>query len=120
MTVAVASSEVSHPRSTSPAPARRRRSRPKPQAHTGSVKTFVRDRLFPAEGERLEMKALTAGYRAWCAQKSVGALELASFLGEFETVCRRAGISIEVGNDKRVYCLDVMLESAAVEPTHVH
>jgi hypothetical protein len=87
---------------------------------TGSVKTFVRDRLFPAEGERLDMKALTADYRAWCAQKRVAALELASFLDELETVCRNAGIAIEVGANKKVYCLGVKLETAGAEPAHVH
>jgi hypothetical protein len=77
-------------------------------------------RLFPAEGERIDMMVLTADYRAWCAQKRVAALELGSFLDEFETVCRNAGIAIEVGRDKKVYCLDVRLENAGVEPAHVH
>jgi hypothetical protein len=120
VTVEVAPSEVRHPGSTRPAPARRPRSPPKPQAPTGSVKTFVHDRLFPAEGERLDMKALTADYRAWCLQKGIGALDLVRFLDEIETVCRRAGISIEVGADKRVYCLDVKLENAGAEPARVH
>jgi hypothetical protein len=66
------------------------------------------------------MKALTADYRAWCAQKRVAALELASFLDELETVCRNGGIGIEVGADKRVYCLGVKLENAGAEPAHVH
>jgi hypothetical protein len=87
---------------------------------TGSVKTFVRDRLFPAEGERLDMKALTADYRAWCAQKRVAALELARFLDELEAVCRNAGIAIEAGADQRVYCLDVKLENAGAVPAQVH
>ena len=120
MRVAVAPSEVPHSGSSRPAPACRSRTRTKQKATTGSVNTFVRDRLFPAEGERLDMKALTADYRTWCAQKRVGALELASFLDEFETVCRKAGIGIEVGADKRVYCLDVKLENARAEQSHVH
>jgi hypothetical protein len=66
------------------------------------------------------MKALTADYRAWCAQKRVAALELASFLDVLETVCRNAGIAIEVGGDKKVYCLDVKLENAGAEPAQVH
>jgi len=47
----------------------------------------------PAEGERIDVKALTADYRAWCAQKGVAALELDRFLDEIEAVCRRAGMS---------------------------
>ena len=120
ITIAVAPNEASRPGSSRPAPACRARTRPKPQATTGSVKTFVRDRLFPAEGERIDMMVLTADYRGWCAQKRVAALELGSFLNEFETVCRNAGIAIEVGRDKKVYCLDVRLENAGVEPAHVH
>jgi len=86
----------------------------------GSVKTFVHDRLFPADGKRIDMKALTADYRAWCAQRGVVAVALDRFLDEIETVCRRVGIAIEVGEDKRVYCLDVKLEDASAEPERVH
>jgi hypothetical protein len=118
MPVAVAPSEVRHPGSSRRVPACRPRTRPKPQATPGSVKTFVHDRL--AEGERLDVKALTADYRAWCVEKRVAALELAGFLDEFETVCRNAGIAIEVGVDNRVYCLDVKLENAGAEPAQVH
>jgi hypothetical protein len=46
------------------APACRPRTRPKPQVTIGSVETFVRDRLFPAECERIDMKALISDYRA--------------------------------------------------------
>jgi hypothetical protein len=119
MTVAVGASEARR-EPTRPAPVRRPKLPPKPQAPTGSVKTFVHDRLFPAEGERLDMKALTADYRAWCLQKGIGVLELSRFLDEIEAVCGRAGIAIEVGGDKRVYCLDVKLENAAAEPARVH
>jgi hypothetical protein len=120
MPVAVAPSEARQPGSPTAAPSGKPQSRSKPKIPTGSVKMFVRDRLFPAEGERLDMKALTADYRAWCAQKRVAALELASFLDELETVCRNAGIAIEVGANKRVYCLDVKLENAGAEPASVH
>jgi hypothetical protein len=120
LTVAVGPNEVRLSGSNRAALARRPRSPPKPQVSTGSVKTFVHDRLFPAEGERLDMKALTTDYRVWCAQKGVRALALARFLDEIEAMCRKAGIAIAVGNDERVYCLDVRLESTAVEPTRVH
>ena len=103
-----------------PAPARRRRSQSMPPSPTGSIKTFVRDHLFPAEGERLDVKALAVAYRAWCSQNGARALELARLLDEIEAVCGKAGIAIEVGNDHRVYCLDVKLASASAEVASVH
>jgi hypothetical protein len=106
-----------------PAPAARAarpKAPPKSAAPVGSVKSFVRDRVFPADGERLEIKALMQDYRTWCAQRGVTAVELDRFMDEIEGVCRKAGIVIEVGNDKRVYCLDVKLENATAEPARVH
>src|SRR5262249_27266019 len=117
----VADSTIAEARRSVPSrPTRRSKAPTKCNPPVGSVKTFVHDRLFPADGERIDMKALTADYRVWCAQKGVAALELDRFLDEIEAVCRRAGIAIEVGDDKRVYCMDVKLESAAVEPACVH
>ena len=101
-------------------PTRQSKAPQRSNSPVGNVKTFVHDRMYPAAGERIDMKALTADYRAWCAQKGVAALELDRFLDEIETVCRRAGIAIEVGDDKRVYCLDVRLEHIPAEPVHVH
>jgi len=102
-------------------PTRRSKATPaRGNSPVGSVKTFVHDRVFPANGERIDMKDLTADYRAWCAQKGIPALELDRFLDEIEAMCRRAGIAIEVGDDKRVYCLDVRLEHVPAEPAHVH
>jgi len=111
--IAKAKRVVSHP-------VRRSGARAKRDLLVGSVKTFVHDRMFPADGERIDVKALTADYRAWCAQKGIAALELDRFLDEIEAVCRRAGIAIEVGDDKRVYCLDVRLEHVPAEPARVH
>ncbi len=82
-------------------------------APVGLVKSFVHDRMFPAYGERIEMKELMNDYRAWCAQKDLTAVELGRFLDEIEGVCRKAGIAIDVGQDKRIYCLDVKLDAAA-------
>jgi hypothetical protein len=105
-------------RAVPPRPTRRSKAPAKSDPPVGSVKTFVHDRLFPADGERIDMKALTADYRAWCAQKGVAALELDRFLDEIEAVCHRAGIAIEVGDDKRVYCLDVKLEHIPADSVH--
>ena len=55
----------------------------------GNVKSFVRDRVFPADGERLEIKALMQDYRTWCAQRGVPAVELYRFLNEIEGECRK-------------------------------
>jgi hypothetical protein len=99
-----------------PSPARR-----KAVVAHGSVKSFVRDQVFRAEGERVEMKTLMQDYRAWCAQKSVRPLDLNRFLDEIEEVCSRLGIEIEVGDDQRVYCLNVTLKTvAATTDASVH
>jgi hypothetical protein len=47
-------------------------------------------------------------------------MELDRFLDEIEAVCRKTGIAIVVGDDKRVYCLDVRLEQVPAEPVHIH
>ena len=77
----------------------------------GSVKGFVRDRLFPADGtERAEMKSLIHGYRTWCAEKGFTPKDLKGFLDEIERLCVKLGIKIEVGDDQRVYCCGVKIE----------
>ena len=49
------------------------RTRPKPAPALASVKAFIGERVSPADGERVEMKALVQEYRAWCAGKGSGA-----------------------------------------------
>jgi hypothetical protein len=78
----------------------------------GSVKSFFRDSVFPADGERVEIKALMRDYRAWCARENLTPLEASAFLDELEQLCRKLGIEIEVGDDQRVYCLNVKMASA--------
>ncbi len=117
---AVGSAQAQEPGPTPSARAARPKAPPKSSAPVGSVKSFVRDRVFPADGERLEMKALMQDYRGWCAQQGATAVELDRFLDEIEGVCRKAGIAIEVGDDKRVYCIDVKLENAPASPASVH
>ena len=56
-----------------PFPSPSGRSRPKPAPALASVKTFIGERVSPADGERVEMKALVHEYRAWCAGKGSGA-----------------------------------------------
>jgi len=85
----------------------------------GSVKSFVRDHLFPADdGERVDIKALMHTYRKWCAEKGIAPVELNGFLDEVEQLCGKLGIRIEAGDDQRVYCLGVKIE--APEPASVH
>jgi len=68
----VADSTIAEARRTVPSrPTRRSKAPAKCNPLVGSVKTFVHDRVFPADGERIDMKALTADYRACCAQKGV-------------------------------------------------
>jgi hypothetical protein len=76
---------------------------------TGSVPSFVHDRIYPADGERLEMKSLTAEYRSWCGQTGCAPIGLTELLDEIEKVCSKLGVEIEVGQDQRVYCVGVKL-----------
>jgi hypothetical protein len=89
-----------------------------PKNKIGSVKTLVRDKLFPAAGERTEIKALMRNYRAWCDHRGCEPLALRAFLDEIEKLCRKLGIAIEVGDDQRVYCVGVRLGGGV--PAAVH
>jgi hypothetical protein len=88
---------------------------PKPQA--GSVKAYVRDRVFPADGDQAEIKSLMHEYCAWCAQKGFAPIELDAFLDEIEKLFRKLGIEIRVGDDQRVYCLGITLAADAPAAT---
>jgi hypothetical protein len=77
-----------------------------------SIKSFIRDQVFPADGNRVEMKALMRDYRAWCTKNGIAPIEQNGFLDEIERFCNRLGIEIEVGNDQRVYCLNVKVGPA--------
>jgi hypothetical protein len=95
-----------------PLRAARRKTRTNASKDSGSsVKGFIRDQVFPDDGGRVEMKALMCDYRAWCAKKGVAPIELSGFLDEIERVCSKLGIEFEVGDDQRVYCLDVKLRN---------
>ena len=83
----------------------------------GSVKSFVRDHVFPADGERVEIKALMRDYRAWCAKENVTPLDASAFLDELEKLCRKLGIETKVGDDQRVYCLNVKVAPAVAGMT---
>jgi hypothetical protein len=81
----------------------------------GSVKSFARDHIFPAEGEQVEIKALMRDYRAWCAREELTPLGVDAFLDELEKLCRKIGIETQVGDDQRVYCLDVRVTTKSIE-----
>ena len=78
----------------------------------GSVKSFVRDHVFPADGEQVEIKVLMRDYRAWCETKNFTPLDASAFLDELEKLCRKLGIETKVGDDQRVYCLNVKVATA--------
>ena len=71
--------------------------------------------MSPADGECIEIKALVQDYR--CAQWSMTPIDLEGFLDEIEN-CSKLGIEIEVGDDQRVYCLDVKLGSVMARAAH--
>jgi hypothetical protein len=79
----------------------------------GSVKSFVSNHVFPADGERVEIKGLMRDYRAWCVQENVTPLGVSPFLDELEKLCRKLGIETKVDDDQRVYCLNVALKTVA-------
>ena len=83
-----------------------------PAKAKGSVKSFVRDHVLPADGERIEIKALMRDYRAWCAKENVTPLDASAFLDELEKLCRKLGIETMVDDDQRVYCLNVKVATA--------
>jgi hypothetical protein len=105
---AIDAARISPPQEIEPSasPARRK------MAH-GSVKSFVRNHVFPADGERVEIKRLMRDYRAWCARENVMPLDVSAFLDELEKLCRKLGIETKVGDDQRVYCLGVNLKPVA-------
>ena len=95
------------------------RSRPKPAPTLASVKAFIGERVSPADGERVEMRTLLQEYRAWCAGKGSGPMDLDSFLEEVERVCRRVGIEI-VSDAQRVFCLNVKIDAVETVNASVH
>jgi hypothetical protein len=104
--------------------AARRKARPRnaqTNSASSSVKRFIRDQVFPDDGGRVEMKALMRDYRAWCTEKGIAPIELSSFLDEIERVCSKLSIEIEVGDDQRVYCMNVRLGTLLKQlPAVVH
>jgi hypothetical protein len=65
--------------------------------------------VIPADGGRVEIKALMRDYRAWCARENVTPLEAGAFLDDLEKLCRKLGIETMVDGDQRVYCLNVKM-----------
>jgi len=102
-----------------PPPSPSGRTRPKPAPTLASVKAFIAERVSPADGDRVEMKALVQEYRAWCAGKGSGPVDLESFLEEVEKVCRK--VRIEIVNDaQRVFCLNVKIDAVESSNASLH
>ena len=109
---AIVAPAVAKPSASSPG-----KSRSKSAPALASVKAFIGERVSPADGERVEMKALVQEYRAWCAGKGSGPVDLESFLEEVEKVCRRVGIEI-TSEAQRVFCLNVKIDAAESASLH--
>ena len=86
------------------------------------MKGFWRGHLFPADGEQgVDIKSLMHTYRSWCAERGLAPVDLNAFLDEIEKLCGKLGIKIEVGEDRRVYCLGVKIGApSAPVPASVH
>jgi hypothetical protein len=102
-----------------PFPSPPARGRTKAGTGLASVKTFIRERVSPADGKRIEMKALVHEYRAWCGGKGVEPVALGSFLEVVEKVCRKIGIEI-VNDAQRVFCLNVRIDAAESANASLH
>jgi len=86
------------------------RSRNKAGSGVAGVKNFIAERVCPAEGERIEMKALLREYRSWCASRGTQPVPLDRFLEAVEDVCRKVGIDI-ANDSERVFCLNVKIDA---------
>jgi hypothetical protein len=115
---------ISHepqPKPVKPSLRRRSRRASLPIAKWTSVMSFAGERLIAAEGERTEIKSVMQEYRVWCAQRGLTPMELGQLLDEIEKVCRKLDIEIEVGDNRRVYCLNVKLANTSMDGlTAVH
>ena len=96
------------------------KNRAKVGAGLGAVRTFIGERVSPADGERVEMRALVQEYRAWCADKGIEPVTLEGFLAAVEKVCRKVGIKIEVSEARRVFCLNVKIDAVESANASLH
>ena len=55
--------------------------------------------------------AMVRSYRAWCAEKGERAADLDTILDEIEQLCGKIGVTIEPGDDQRVYVHGVKIET---------
>jgi hypothetical protein len=85
----------------------------------GSVKAFINQRVSPAEGERLDVKAMLQEYRGWCSNNGVQPVALKAFLDDVEAVCHKVGIEI-VKEADRVFCLGMKIEAAPKNAESLH
>jgi hypothetical protein len=93
-------------------PPRRPRAKASPPSRT--VKAFLRDHLFPADGgERIDIMAMVRGYRTWCTEKGLAPADLDSILDEIEQLCVKLDVKIEPADDQRVYVHGVRIEAPA-------
>ena len=80
--------------------------------------SFASTHLFPADGERVDIKSLIETYRAWCSGRNLTPFDLEKFLDEIEELCRKLGIRIEADDERRVYCYGVKIDAPG--PASVH
>ncbi len=91
------------PRTAPPAGPRR----PAP-AVFGSIKKFVAASVLPADGERIELKALWARYGEWCKAGGLTPADIDRFLDEIERLAATDTMAVE-NDGQKVYCVNVVL-----------
>ena len=93
----------------SPAPPAAAGSRQEPAARApGPVIEFLTDSLEGDPGNAVEAVSLQPVYRTWCKARGYLPLGAVAFADELAAVCGKAGIELEVADD-RVLCRDVRL-----------
>lgn len=76
----------------------------------GSVRKFALACLQPAEGERLEMKAVFARYQSWCREGGLPAAEVDTFAREMSVIAEMTGLDIQEDGAK-LYCVGARLSA---------
>lgn len=76
----------------------------------GSVRKFALACLQPAEGERLEMRAVFERYQRWCGESKLPAAPMDTFANEMTTIAEMTGLDIRA-DGARLYCVGVRLSA---------
>ena len=115
---ALAATLIPPTRAALPPPRKARAKAPTAPTKPSTAKAFLREHLFPSDGERLDIKAMVQSYRDWCAAKGLPPADLDAILDDIEQLCGKLGVKIEPGDDQRVYVHGVKIETQPLARVH--